>query len=108
MSATHHHHHHHEYHSKSGKYLGLVIFLNITITIAQTIGGLFAGSLALLSDALHNASDVFAMFISYIANRLGSQKATQKKTFGYKRAEILATSINATMLIAIGLFAFGE
>lgn len=102
MSASH-HHHHHEHHSSSGKRLGFVIFLNIIITVAQIIGGLFAGSLALLSDALHNASDVLAMFISYIANRLVSRKATQEKTFGYKRAEILAASINATMLIAIGL-----
>lgn len=105
MSTAHHNHnqhHHHEHHSTSGKRLGFVIFLNITITVAQAIGGLFAGSLSLLSDALHNASDVLAMFISYIANRLVSRQATPQKTFGYKRAEILAALINAVMLIAIG------
>ncbi|WP_204102241.1 MULTISPECIES: cation diffusion facilitator family transporter [Spirulina sp. CCY15215] len=104
-TADHNHnqHHHHEHHSTSGKRLGFVIFLNITITVAQAIGGLFSGSLSLLSDALHNASDVLAMFISYIANRLVSRQATPQKTFGYKRAEILAALINAVMLIAIGL-----
>ncbi|MEA5470701.1 cation diffusion facilitator family transporter [Spirulina sp. 06S082] len=105
MSTAHHnhnHHHHHGHHSTSGKRLGFVIFLNITITVAQSVGGLFSGSLSLLSDALHNASDVLAMFISYIANRLVSRQATPQKTFGYKRAEILAALINAVMLIAIG------
>ncbi len=94
-------HHHHEV---SGKNLFITIVLNIIITIAQIIGGIFSGSLALLSDAMHNFSDVVALFISYFANRLASRPNSENQTFGYKRAEILATLFNASVLIGIAIF----
>jgi cobalt-zinc-cadmium efflux system protein len=94
-------HHHHEV---SGKNLFITIILNIIITVAQIIGGILSGSLALLSDAMHNFSDVVALIIAYVANRLASQPHTQSKTFGYKRAEVLAAFINASVLIGIGIF----
>ena len=59
-------HHHHEV---SGKNLGLTILLNIGITVAQAVGGVISGSMALLSDAAHNFSDVLSLVISYLANR---------------------------------------
>ena len=62
-----------------------------------------SGSLALLSDALHNFSDVLSLIISYIANRLSKKKASIHRTFGYKRAEILAAFINAATLIIVAI-----
>jgi len=79
---------HHNHKDLKGKRLEISILLNILITIAQLIGGLISGSLSLLSDALHNFSDVISLFVSYIANLLGKRKYTVEKTFGYKRVEI--------------------
>jgi cobalt-zinc-cadmium efflux system protein len=102
MSSNHSHHNHHQL---SGKNLFISIFLNILITTAQVIGGIISGSLALISDAIHNLSDVISLIISYIANLLtNSKKQTLDKTFGYKRAEIIAAFINATALIVIAVF----
>ncbi len=84
------------------KRLLLTILLNIIITISQVIGGIISGSMALLSDAMHNFSDVISLIISYIANKLSTEKKqTIDKTFGYKRAEIVAALINATILIVL-------
>lgn len=94
-------HHHHEV---SGKKLFITIVLNIIITVSQVIGGIYSGSLALLSDAMHNLSDVLALVIAYGANRLASRPNSETKTFGYKRAEILATLFNASVLIGIGFY----
>ncbi len=94
---THHHHH------RSQKNLGVSIALNILITLAQIIGGLISGSLALLSDALHNFTDVVSLVISYIASVFAKKKASVHKTFGYKRAEIIAAFINASSLIVIAI-----
>ena len=80
------------------------ILLNSIITIAQIIGGFLSGSLALLSDALHNLTDVFSLIISYIASILSKKKATNTRTFGYKRAEIIAAFINASSLIIIAIY----
>ena len=67
-----------------GRNLIFSILLNIIITVVQAIGGLYSGSLSLLSDALHNFSDVVSLVISYIANKLSQRKASLQKTFGYK------------------------
>ena len=98
-------HHHHEV---SGKNLFITIILNLIITIAEIIGGIFSNSLALLSDALHNFSDVMALVIAYIANRLAGKDATESNTFGLKRAEIIAALFNASVLIGIGVFLIVE
>lgn len=87
-----------------GRRLGISIVLNIVITIAQLIGGLLSGSLALISDALHNLTDVVALSMSWVATRLRSVPCTPEKTFGYKRAELLAALINGLVLFAVSLF----
>lgn len=97
--------HHHHHHSISGKNLLITIILNVVITIAQLVGGFFANSLALISDALHNFTDVITLIISYVANILATRKKqTLQQTFGYKRAEIIAAFINGTTLIIIAFF----
>jgi cobalt-zinc-cadmium efflux system protein len=87
----------------SGKNLGLAILLNAGITIAEAIGGIISGSIALLSDAAHNLSDVISLIISYFASRLTQRKATERETFGFKRSEILAAFINSATLIIISV-----
>jgi len=86
-----------------GKKLGISILLNITITIAQVVGGFISGSLSLLSDAMHNFSDVISLIISYIADKLTKKKYTLQQTFGYKRAEIIAAFINTAILLVIAV-----
>lgn len=99
-----HSHHHHNHHGKlSGKNLLISILLNVLITIAQVIGGIISGSLALLSDALHNFSDVISLIISYIANLYAKKEASASRTFGYKRAEIIAAFVNSATLIVVAI-----
>lgn len=91
-------------HEKQGKNLLISIYLNLLITIAQVIGGIVSGSLALLSDALHNFSDVLALAFSWFANRLSKKEASLNQTFGYKRAELIAAFVNAITLIVVAFF----
>ena len=91
-------------HIQRDRNLLISIFLNIGITSAQIVGGLISGSLSLLSDALHNFSDVVSLIISFIASKLSRKKASFNKTFGYKRAEVLAAFVNAIALILVAFF----
>lgn len=91
-------------HQHTGRNLAITVILNGIITISQFIGGIISGSLALISDALHNLSDVVSVILAYMAHRIGLRPQTQKSTFGYKRAEILAAFINAITLIAISVY----
>ncbi len=95
---------HHHHHDVSGAGLFWTIVLNIIITVSQIVGGILSGSLALLSDAMHNFSDVAALLIAWIANRLAKRPGSMERTFGYKRAEILAALFNASVLIGIAIF----
>ncbi len=99
MGHSHHHHHHH----RSGRNLLISILLNVIITLAQFIGGIISGSLALLSDALHNFSDVLSLIVSYAATLLARKEASANKTFGYKRAEIIAAFVNSATLIVVAI-----
>ncbi|MDT0685529.1 cation diffusion facilitator family transporter [Autumnicola psychrophila] len=105
MGHSHSHNHSHEV---QGKNLLISILLNIVITVAQVIGGVVSGSLALLSDALHNFSDVISLIISYIANKLVKKEASLTRTFGLKRAEIIAAFVNAATLIVVAVLLINE
>jgi cobalt-zinc-cadmium efflux system protein len=91
-------------HEVKGKNLVYSILLNLVITLAQIIGGILSGSLALISDALHNFSDVLTLVFSLYANKLSKRKASLNHTFGYKRAELIAAFVNASTLIIVALF----
>jgi cobalt-zinc-cadmium efflux system protein len=100
--------HNHSHHEVKGKNLLFSIFLNIVITVAQIIGGILSGSLALISDALHNFSDVLTLIFSYIANVLSKKKASLDQTFGYKRAELIAAFVNSLTLIIVAIYLIFE
>jgi len=106
------HHHHGMPGGDAGRVKGgrllAVIILNFVITAAQTTAGIFAGSLSLISDSLHNFSDAMAVIISYLALRIAGRSNDNKRTFGYKRATILAALINASVLVVISVFLFRE
>jgi len=100
--------HHHHKNEHTGRNLAITVILNAVITIGQFAGGIVSGSLALISDALHNLSDVISVILAYLAHRIGLRPQTLKSTFGYKRAEILAAFINAVSLIAVSVFLIFE
>jgi cobalt-zinc-cadmium efflux system protein len=107
------HHHpeegnHHHQTDIRGKKLLFVTLLNFFITIAEIAGGLLSNSLSLLSDAIHNLGDTLALFFAFVAEKIGRRKADTKRTFGYKRTEILTAFFNALILIIICLFLFKE
>lgn len=111
--ADHNHNHGHTDHSHSAAELsGTKIFwvtvLNALITTAEIIGGLLSGSLSLLSDAVHNLSDTIAIALSYFAHKISQKPKDRHKTFGYKRAEILAAFVNAFVLIGLSLLLIVE
>lgn len=101
------HDHAHEMPTSTSR-LALVLALNLTITAAEVIGGLISGSLALISDALHNASDGVAIIIAWIAMKLDAAPRTDRHTFGFKRAQLIAAVINAGSLVAISIWLFFE
>ena len=94
------HVHIHKHEVKSDN-LVISIVLNLVITIAQLVGGIISGSLALISDALHNFSDVLSLVFSLIAHKLSRRKASIDHTFGYKRAELIAAFVNASTLVIV-------
>lgn len=111
MSHNHSHNHSHHHGSAgttSEKNLFITIGLNFLITIVQVAGGIISGSLALLSDALHNLSDGIAIVITLIAMKLSKRPKSFKYTFGMKRAEVLAAIFNASTLIIISFFLIKE
>lgn len=104
---AHHHHHHAHSHSVSRR-LTIATAANLVVVVAELSIGFYAGSLALLGDALHNLTDVLALVIALVAVRLERRAPTTEKSFGYQRAGVLAAFINAGMLMAFTLLLFRE
>ena len=102
-SHSHGHHHHHGA-DLSDRRLVVAVVINVGLTVAQVVGGILSGSLALIADALHNFSDAASLVIAFLARRIGRRPADESMTFGYGRAEIVAALINFTTLILIGLY----
>jgi len=95
-------------HQVTSRNLVLSIVLNIAITLSQIIGGVISGSLALISDSIHNFSDVVSLLLSFFAHKLSRKKASIQQTFGFKRAEIIAAFINASTLIILAFYLIYE
>lgn len=86
----------------------LVVLLTLGIFLLELLGGILTNSLALLSDAGHIFADVFALGLSWGALALSGLPATQKKTYGYLRAEVLAATINGATLLLVAIWIFVE
>jgi cobalt-zinc-cadmium efflux system protein len=88
--------------------LAIVFALTSTFTVAEVLGGLVTGSLALLADAGHMLSDALSLGVALFAVWLAGRPATPNRSFGYKRAEILAALFNGATLVAISIWIFVE
>lgn len=102
------HDHHHDIEGMDDSRLIWAIAINMVLTLAQVVGGIISGSLALIADALHNFSDAAALLIAWVARRIGRKPADSFKTFGYKRAEVIAALINLVTLVIVGLYLIYE
>lgn len=100
--------HHHDI--REGSVLGLMISftVNLLLSLAEIIGGVVSGSVALIADALHNTSDAFSILIAVIAFKIGNKKASLKYTYGFKRAEIIGAFVNLILLFISGCYLFIE
>jgi cobalt-zinc-cadmium efflux system protein len=83
--------------------LWLGVGLNVLVTVVEVVGGLASGSLALLSDALHNASDVAALLLALGARALGRKAPTRRFSYGYRRLEVMAALVNAAVLVGLAV-----
>jgi len=98
------HHHHHVDPGAGDRRVALAVGVNLALTVAQVVGGIFAGSLALIADALHNFSDAISLIIAFAARKIARRPSDAAMTFGYGRVEVVAALINYTTLIVIGLY----
>ena len=96
--------HSHDTESLSDLKLIVAIGINVGLTVVQVIGGLVSGSLSLIADALHNLSDAGALGIALLARVIGRKPPDVRRSFGYRRAEVIAALINLTTLILVGLY----
>lgn len=102
------HQHQHDIEAMGDRRLGIAISINLLLTLAQVAGGIVSGSLSLIADALHNFSDAASLLIAWVARKIGRRPADHFRTFGYKRAEVIATLINLVTLVIIGLYLIYE
>ncbi len=96
--------HNHNQGEAMGKRLLFSMVLNLIIPAAQIAGGVVAGSVALISDAVHNLGDFTALLVAYLANKAGKRAPSLRHTFGLKRMEVFAAVINAALLGASGVY----
>ena len=101
-------HHDHEHGAENRRALALVLALTAGYTVVEIIGGLLTGSLALLADAGHMLSDNLSLGLALFAAWLAQRPATPNRSFGYRRAEILAALANGVTLVAVSIWVFVE
>ncbi len=101
-------HHHHIDPESGDRRMAAAVGVNLLLTVAQVIGGILSGSLAMIADALHNFSDAASLVIAAWARRIARRPSDADMTFGYARAEVVAALINLTTLIVIGLYLIYE
>lgn len=99
--APHNHRHDHGY--LGGKVFAVAVAINVFLTFVEIAVGVYAGSTAIIADALHNLNDAAALVIAWWARRMAARKADRLFTFGYGRAELVAAIINLTALIVLAL-----
>src|SRR5262245_35446660 len=98
--------HDHEHGSATARALGIALALTATYTAVEVVGGFLTGSRALLPDAVHMLSDNVALALALLAVWLGRKPATPERTFGYRRAEVLAALANGVTLVALSIWIF--
>jgi len=102
--TTHRHNHQQNKETSWGRRLVASMVMNLLIPAVQIYGGILSGSMALISDALHNLSDFISLVINYAALIIGKRGPTLKHTFGFKRVEIFATLISVALLYGAAFY----
>lgn len=92
----------------SGTRLAMVLAISATILVVEVVGAVLSGSLALLADAGHMLTDVAGLSLALVAATLVDRPATDERTWGYRRAEVLAAAAQAAVLLAVGVFVLVE
>ncbi len=100
--------HEHGHAAQPQRRLGAALALAATYMVAEALGGWWTGSLALLADAGHMLSDVFALSLSLLAFRLAQRPATSQQTYGHHRTEILAALAHGVLLVCVAVFVIRE
>lgn len=100
--------HDHDARSGSRRALALALAITASFTVVEVIGGILTGSLAVLADAVHMVSDNVSIVLALVAVWLAAKPATPERTFGYKRAEVLAALANGVALVALAIWIFVE
>ncbi len=95
-----------ESHSAEQKNLGIAIIATSVIMAVEIAGGLWYGSLALMSDAWHMFTDLLSLFLCFLAGRMALRSPTLDKTFGYYRVEVLSALANGVTLVIVSLYIF--
>ena len=108
MAHTHEHDHGTRGREGDSRALAIVLALTASFTVVEIAGGLLTGSLALLADAGHMLSDNLSLGLALFAAWLAGRPATPERSFGYRRAEILAALANGVALVAISIWIFVE
>ncbi len=80
------------------------IVMNFALTVLEVVAGMFAGSLALAADGVHNFNDCLSLAVALVARRIGRWPSDQWRTFGYRRAETIGALVNLTALTMIGVY----
>jgi len=93
---------------ESRRALAIALVLTASYTVVEVVGGIVSGSLALLADAVHMLSDNVALALALVAAWLATKPATPERTYGYKRAEVLAALANGVLLVALAIWIFIE
>ena len=87
----------------SRRRMGVALAINLVLFAIEVVGGILAGSLAVLADAGHLLSDVASIVLALIAVRLAALPASGRRTFGYMRSEVLAALVNGLLLVAVSV-----
>jgi cobalt-zinc-cadmium efflux system protein len=104
VSKQHRHNHASPVHSEHRRALATVLGISSTILVVEVVGALLSRSLALLADAGHMLTDVAGLSLALVAAILSTRPATTERTWGYRRAEVLAAAAQAAVLLAVGVF----
>jgi len=105
---AHHHHHDHQKENKGERNIAIAFTLNFLFTIVELVGGILTNSVAIQSDALHDAGDTISLGIAWYFQRLSRKKPNHKFTFGYKRFNTVGAMITGTILVAGSVYILSE
>lgn len=97
-----------DHRSGTTKNIGIAFFLNLSFTIIEFIGGILTGSIAIISDAIHDLGDSLSLGVSWFLQRISDKKPNKRFTFGYKRFSVLGALLNAIVLIGGSIYVLFE